>query len=124
MIEVLNENIIYGTAADKPSSEHIARNGVILGFVKVGSFGTEIKHKSIGAEVIRNGESFDDICSLEPLSTDKKSVYLEGEKNIYQLDKAAFKQLRKGQANPLAVFDDPVYSPDREWTEHEMDTLL
>lgn len=110
--------------ADKPSSEYIARNGVVLGFVKIGNFGTEVKKKHIGAEVVRNGEWFDDLYTLEPLSTDKKSVYLEGEKNIYQLDKATFKQLKKGQANPLVVFDDPIYSPDREWTEHEMDTLL
>ena len=121
MKEVLNESCIY--SGIKPSEDYIARNGLVLGFVKIGHFGTRIKSGRI-IEVLRNNEEFDEIYTIIPVSTNKEGVCLEGENNIYLVSHADFKKINESWSSPMSVFDDEFYSPNRDWSDDEMDRYL
>lgn len=71
--------------------------------------------------LLKDKEEFDEVWYL---GKDDGFVYFEGEDMdfIYKLPLSECPLIKLN--NPLSVFDDKTYSPDREMSDYEMDTLL
>ncbi len=98
------------------------RNFTLLTISKEQGFVVDVNADVMAeAAILKDGEQYDEVFFMD---SDEEFIYLEGDDRdfIYQITKSECPKIES--ASVLSVFNDPVYSPNREMSDYEMDVLL